>query len=187
MNIKDMIAQVRAKLSSEEVEKVNGLLSEIVRAEDDLLSDRSAANNESKSRKEKIRELESNIEEINGKLSEYESKVANFENEKQDLISYKEKWEAEQEQRNEQNKQKWNELSKRFEVEETDPKFEQMQKLKAYYKFGDELTADDIKHNISLAEQHNELGLFTIEQKTPPNTKKPAGDPPKNNVINPYK
>lgn len=187
MRIKDIIAQVRAKISSEELEKVNGLLSEIARAEDDILADRSAANNESKSRKEKIRELESNIEELNSKLEAASKQIAEFDNEKKELIEYKTKWESEKTEREKVNLEKWNNIKAKFDIKETDPGFDKISKLKTYYHFGDELTPKQIEENLKLAKRDEDLGLFQAIVDPPPNN--PKGDPPKDTkekVFNPF-
>ncbi len=60
--MRDIVAQVRAKLSDEELSKVSNLLGQIERAGNDLKEDLSAANSESKSRKLEIRELKSKLE-----------------------------------------------------------------------------------------------------------------------------
>jgi len=172
MLIKDIIAQVRAKLSSEESEKVNSLLSDIIRAESELIADRSSANNESKSRKEKIRELTETIETQKAELETGKTKAAEYEKEKEELEGFKTKWQTGIDKRNTDNKAKWDNISKKFDIKETDPGFDKIAKIKEFYSLDKELTPEQIEKNINLASQHEKLGLFTLDSDPPPNSPK---------------
>ena len=172
MEIKDIIAQVRAKLPAEAPAEITTLLSDIVRRGDELLSDRSSANNESKTRKEKIRELEATIETNKTEARTAKEAADVWAKEKEELGTYKEKWEASRTKADEANKAKWETIKAKFDVKETEPEFDAIAKIKKYYVLTDELTPVQIEANIKQAEQHTELGLFTIDKAEPPGTPK---------------
>jgi len=185
MEIKKIIDQVRSKLNSEELEKVNGLLSEVIRAGDDLLSDRSAANNESKSRKEKIREYEKTIETLTAERDTAKTDLDTEKKNSEELTKYKTKWDDNTTKRDTENKAKWETISKNFDLKETDPNFQQVEKLKKYYKFGEEITSEQIASNLKQVEQHTELGLFKVDKVNAPNTPGKTGENTKT-VVNPF-
>lgn len=172
MKIKELIDRVRSKLSSEELEQVNSLLSEIARAEAEILADRSAANEESKNRKNKIRELETTIEEINGKLEAANNTIADNETKTKELEEYKTKWESAKIEREKNNLEKWNKLKTRFDVKETDSNYDKVQKLKSYYVFDEEITPEQIQKNLELMKRDEDLGLFSTDERKPPDMKK---------------
>ena len=186
MEIKDIIAQVRAKLPAEAPAEINTLLSDIVRRGDELLSDRSSANNESKTRKEKIRELEATIEKSKTDTATAKEAEAKWAKEKEELGAYKEKWEASRTKADEANKAKWETIKTKFDVKETDPEFDAIAKIKKYYVLTDELTPVQIEANIKQAEQHTELGLFKIDKADPPNTPGTKTETGKLKDLNPY-
>jgi len=178
MQIKDIIAQVRAKMPAEVPAEINTLLSEIEREGETLLADRTAANNESKERKGKIRELEANIEAQKAELEAATKKAADIEKEKTELRSYKDKWEVAKAERETANKTKWDDIKKKFDVKETDKEFDQIAKLKKYYTLTDDPTPEQVEQNLNMANQHSELGLFSISGNPPPNTPRGTEDNP---------
>jgi len=188
MDIKSLVAQVRAKLPAEAPAEINTILSDIVRIEGELIADRSSANNESKSRKEKIRELTETIETQKAELETGKTKAAEYEKEKEELEGFKTKWQTGIDKRNTDNKAKWDNISKKFDIKETDPGFDKIAKIKEFYSLDKELTPEQIEKNINLASQHEKLGLFTLDSDPPPNS--PKGKDKENSElreINPYK
>jgi len=176
MEIKDIIAQVRAKLPAEGIPaEVGSLLSDVIRRGDELLSDRSAANNESKTRKEKIRELESNIETLNTEITTAKTELETEKKNSEELTGFKTKWEADKTARDEKNKTQWDETAKLFDLPETDERSAQMIKLKQYYKMGDKITPEDIAFNIAKSKEHQDLGLYKVNKAEPPENPKGKG------------
>ena len=188
MDIKSLVAQVRAKLPAEAPAEINTILSDIIRAESELIADRSSANNESKTRKEKNRELQTTIDTQKAELETGKTKAAEYEKEKEELEGFKTKWQTGIDKRNTDNKAKWDNISKKFDIKETDPGFDKIAKIKEFYSLDKELTPEQIEKNINLASQHEKLGLFTIDSNPPPNS--PKGKDKENSElreINPYK
>jgi len=170
MTIKEIVAQVRAKLPAEASAEIGTLLSEIEREGNTLLADRTAANHESSSRKEKIRELTANIETLNTEITTAKTDLETEKKNSEGLTQYKTKWETDKVKRDEANAAKWTERAKIFDLKETDDGYEQIGKVKVYYKFGEELTPDEITANLAKAAEHEALGLFKDNKQPPPGT-----------------
>jgi len=180
--IKDVIAQIRAKLSDEELSKVSGLLSQVEREGDDLGSDLSAANHESKTRKEKIRELQSQID-GSGDLSEkHKTEVDKLKAEIKEYRGYKTELETFKAKELESFGKQFDDIVKQLTVEETDPKFKQYKTVLNKFKLAEEgktLTADEIKSNLDIYNLAKEFGGLDFEDnnfddganpKRPPST-----------------
>ena len=184
-----MIAQARAKLSSEELEKVSSLFSDIVRAGSELIADRSSANESDKSRKVKIRELEAIIETNKTELETFKKDITERDTKIVDLEKVKTQWDTAKTDREAANKAKWESILPKFDVKKTDKEYESIQKIKKYYALDKDLTPDQIDSNLKLATQHEELGHFSIESKPLPKT--PGGNDNENDkkttiVLNPF-
>ena len=94
-SIDESIAQVRAQLPDEALSKVGAVLEGIKAEVKELQDSLSAANNESKSRKIKLREYESKLEDYEVKASELQKKIDGFDSTplKQEAEKYKTKYE----------------------------------------------------------------------------------------------
>jgi len=179
--IKDVIAQIRAKLSDEELSKVSGLLSQVEREGDDLGSDLSAANHESKTRKEKIRELQSQID-GSGDLSEkHKAEVEKLKAEVKELKGYKTEIETFKAKELETFTTQFDGIVKQLTVEETDPKFKKYKLIKDKFKLAEEgktLTADEIKANLEIYNLAKEFGGLEDDGSFEDGAN-PKGQPPK--------
>lgn len=75
MAIKDLIEQVRSKLTAEQVEAIGSVLKSLENEVIDLQNSLSAANAESKGRKLKLRELEEKLQDYEIEKSEWQKKL----------------------------------------------------------------------------------------------------------------
>jgi len=75
MDVKEILAKIRAAAGEEIAPKIDGLLGNIEAEFTNITDDLKAANAESKERKLKIRELTGQLEEAGEKVKEYEGKV----------------------------------------------------------------------------------------------------------------
>jgi len=178
MSIKEAVARIREKLGSEVSEEINSILAGMVRTEEDLIADRTDANGQAKERKLKLREMETTIDTMKAENTELKTKIEGFEKEKTELGEYKTKWVSQEQQRNEANKTEWDGIKKRFDVKETDKGFDQINKIKKYYTFADNLTSEQISRNLEIAKQHEELGLFSVDPTATPPANTPKGSEP---------
>jgi DNA repair exonuclease SbcCD ATPase subunit len=178
MSIKDIIAKVRTKVDPENLEKIDSLLSDVIRAESELIADRSSANEESRTRKEKIRELETTIETMKTETEAIRKEAADKDTKITDLEKVKTAWESAKTERETAAKTEWDGIKKRFDVKETDKGFDQINKIKKYYTFADNLTPEQISRNLEIAKQHEELGLFSVDPTATPPANTPKGSEP---------
>lgn len=88
MEIKEILAQIRAAAGEDAAPKISGLLQRVEAEFAAVTDDLKAANAESKERKLKLRDLQTQLEEATGKVTEYEAKVNNPET-AQELASLK--------------------------------------------------------------------------------------------------
>lgn len=172
--IKDVIAQVRAKVNPEELEKIESLLSQVIREESAILSDLSAANHESKTRKEKIRELQDQIESKEDIKSEYERKLKDKEDEIEQLKGIEGEYNEFKNRQNKNLEKEWNNIYEKLNVKETDPKYEHYQKVLNKMIIEDEMTADIIQKNLEVYNYAKEFGGLNIKPQKGDETKHPG-------------
>lgn len=184
MTIKDMLAQVRAKLTDEQLSEVGSVLKSLENEVEELAASLSAANRESKERKIKLRELseklenyELDLEKWQKQAEEYKQKLENpeYKDELEQLRSFKTSYFKKQ---RESFLKSWEQISKH-------PKFE-----KAKYKFvlpeetedgklaWDKLDDEAMERNISVLNDLNELDYFALEDG------RPAPSPVKGHPLN---
>jgi len=178
MAIKEIVAQIRAKLSDEEASKVSDLLSSITREATDIQEDLNSANHESKTRKEKIRELQKEIDNKTDSKEDFEAKLAKKDKEIEELTELKGKYEAFKAKELEDTTKKFNAVIKGLTVEETDPKFETYKKVlnKLTLAEKDEkLTMEQIKANLTIYEYAKEFGALKIDEEDFDEGENPSG------------
>ena len=178
MAIKEIVAQVRAKLSDEELSKVSDLLSQITRGGADLQEDLNSANHESKTRKEKIRELQKDIDGKGDSKEDYESKLAKKDTEIGELKGFKEKYETFQTNELKLTTEKFNKIVSGLTVEETDPKYATYKKVldKLTLAGKDEtLTYEQINANLAIYGYAEEFGALKLSKEDFDNGANPNG------------
>ena len=167
MAIKEIVAQVRAKLSDEEVSKVSDLLSQITREGADLAEDLSSANHESKTRKEKIRELQKDVDGKGDSKEDFERKLAKKDVELGELKGFKEKFETFQAKELKDTTVRFDKIVKGLSVDETDPKYETYKKVLDKFTLAgkdETLTIEQIKANSTIYEYAKEFGALNIDE-----------------------
>ena len=167
MAIKEIVAQVRAKLSDEEVSKVSDLLSQITREEIDLQGELSSANYESKTRKGTIRDLQKIVDGKSDSKEDYESKLAKKDAELGELKGFKEKFETFQAKELKDTTVRFDKIVKGLSVDETDPKYETYKKVLDKFTLAgkdETLTIEQIKANSTIYEYAKEFGALNIDE-----------------------
>ena len=169
MSIKELVDRVRSQIDEATLAKVGAVLEEI-RAEGSTIADSlSAANNESKSRKIKIRELEGLLEDRDVEIDGYKKKIETFDTKpiEQERDKYKSKYKVFLDS------QRSNFISFYDKVKSN----ESWARVKDEYKFPEEkdgkpdwdnLTDDDLENNVTKMSYHQKLGLFESQHKPDP-------------------
>jgi len=179
--IKDIVAQVRAKLSDEEQSKVSDLLSQITREESNILGDLSNANHESKTRKDKIRELQSKLEDDSDSKDDYEGKLGKLKDQIEELKGFKTQLDDFKSNELKESTNAFNKIITSLTVEETDPKYETYQKVLGKLVLAEddkELTAEQIKANLTIYEYAKEFGGLEITEENFEDGKNQKGSRP---------
>jgi len=172
MAIKEILQAIAAKLP-EEMASEKAQIAGAIREVDSIYDDLKSANAESKSRKEKIRELQSELEN-KADFSETEKKLkAEIERLKTVETEYNTVKTAEQAKV----VNTWKEKSKVFEVEKTAKNFDKISKLKEKFAFPEgEIDFDTASKNLEKYELLESAGAFEVAD-----TKTPNWTPPKQN------
>jgi len=181
MSVKEILSEIRTKLSDEELSKITSQLSAIERDYDGVVEDLHSANGESKKRKEKIRELTAQIEETGDSESDWKEKLKKKDDEIKRLKSIEKEHTEYVAAEQKKHADIWATRAKKFEVEESDPLYPKVQEVISKFSFGTEetpLTPEQVKANNALFEIYDEIGHFgkpdkkDIDGKVP--TKPPA-------------
>jgi len=172
MAIKELLQAIAAKLP-EEMAAEKAQIAGAIREVDSIYDDLKSANAESKSRKEKIRELQSELEN-KADFSETEKKLkAEIERLKTVETEYNTVKTAEQQKI----VNTWKEKSKVFEVEKTAKNFDKISKLKEKFAFPEgDIDFETASKNLEKYELLESAGAFEVAD-----TKTPNWTPPKQN------
>ena len=173
MAIKELIDQVRSQISSEDSEKVGILLEQIKNEASDLQSSKAAVDTESKNRRIKLRELESEIEGLKIERDDFKTKYDSFDDSplKQRLQELESKYSSSLQTQ-------VRSFQTFFDSVKDHPKFE---KAKSRFKIpeGDngaldfsKLAPEDIEHNISVQNDLQQLEYFEAVHPSSPHTGK---------------
>lgn len=153
MAIKTILDKIKAVLGADAPAEVSSLLADAMRDAEDMIDGLAAANKESKSRKEKIRELESSIETLNDQLSKTDPDKQKAEIDR--LKDIEGKYNETLKSQEQSLRAKWAEYAKVFSIPETDKRHGIVTGIKDRFKFADadkELDIDAIKANIDAYE-----------------------------------
>lgn len=127
-----------------------------------------------------IAEREATIDNLKQSQSEFKEQIA-------DLNKFKKELDVWKKQRHEKNVAEWDLKRKVFDVEEGDPNFEKIEKIKHRFKTGDELSPSDVAQNIEVFKTYEEINYFAQDDtKSGFSTKKPDGKPAKNTELGGY-
>ena len=172
MAIKELLQAIAAKLP-EEMASEKAQIAGAIREVDSIYDDLKSANAESKSRKEKIRELQSELE-SKADFSDTEKKLkAEIERLKGVEAEYQTVKTAEQQKI----VNTWKEKSRVFEVEKTAKNFDKISKLKTQFSFPEgEIDFDTAKSNLEKFSLLEVADAFGVQE-----TKTPNGNPPNPN------
>ncbi len=67
-------------------------------------------------------------------------------------------------QRYEKNVENWEQKKKVLDVEEGDPNYEKVEKIKHRFKFGEELEPSEVAQNIEILKTYEEIDFFQKEE-----------------------
>jgi len=152
------------------------LLADAKREATTVLSDLSSANNESKTRKEKIRELESELEtkksEINA-LSSNDNKA-----ELDRLKSIEAEYEAHKTELDNKTIAEWKSISEIFNIKDTDKRYPKISKIKDRFVLSDEITVEQARKNLDAYNLLTDAGAFEVESTTDTGGRAPIGNLP---------
>lgn len=169
MAIKESLQAIAAKLTEEQSE-LKAQIAGVIREVDNVFDDLKSANAESKQRKEKIRELQS---ELDGKsdFTETEKRLkAEIERLKKVETEYATVKTAEQGKVI----AKWSEKAKAFDVDKTHKSFDKLTKLKEKFTFPDgETDFETASRNLEKYELLESAGAFDVADTRTPNDKAP--------------
>jgi len=174
MAIKDILKQIADKLGTDSPE-VSSLLAAANREADNIIDDLKSANAESKQRKEKIRELQSELD-GKGDFTETEKQLkAEIERLKKIETEYATVKTAEQKKVID----KWSEKAKAFDVDKTHKSFDKLTKLKEKFAFPDgEIDFETASKNLEKYELLESAGAFDVADTRTPNDKAPNPNSP---------
>ena len=164
MAIKDILDRIQTNLGEAITPEVKALLADAKREADDILDSKSAVDRESKSRKEKIRELEAQLETAKTEASKAQSPEALAELKR--LKEIETKHNAMLADSDAKLKATWAEKSKILTQDKTSKLYDKVEKVKARFitaQEGTELTSDDIRKNLDTFELLESTAYFTTE------------------------
>jgi len=104
----------------------------------------------------------------------YEKSTATIE----ELNKHKAELETIKKRQYEKNMTEWKSKEKLFEVEEGDPNYDKVQKIKHRFKLGEDLQPNDVAQNLEILKTYDEIDYFQPDKNSAGfNSKKPQGHP----------
>lgn len=119
--------------------------------------------------------LRADLEELESSKSALETKLSELGTELERLRSVETEHNNYLERQNQEIIGKWKDISKVFDIAETDPNFDKYNKIKADFAFGENLTAEQAKQNLKVYEIYDKAGFFGESEDDPPNDLPPRG------------
>ena len=165
MAIKEILDRIKTKLPADAGEEINALLADARREADTILDDLKSANSESKSRKDKLRELQSEIETLKTEADTLKSKQNT--DEFKALQKKASDYDALIEKQNTELVKTWQEKQKLFEVKETDPRKAKIDAIRGDFQFleGEQLTPDIARANLDRLSLVEKTGVFEVQKQ----------------------
>ena len=173
MAIKEILDRIKAKLGADDTE-ARALLADAEREVNDILDSKQSADKESKQRKEKIRDLESQLD---AKTAEIEKLSAQDNKAELDrLRKIETEYQTKLKTEDDALATAWAEKAAIFNLPETDKRHGKINALKSKFQFGTDetpLAIDAIKSNMEKFELLRETGIFDDVTPAPA-----TGNPP---------
>lgn len=146
MNLKEILAKIKTLLGADAPAETIALLADADRQASDILDTLGSANKESASHKARIRELEASIEDQKSELVAATSpeRQAELDRLKKIEIDYIAREKAEQDKL----VASWQEKAKIFDIKDPDPLHGQLEKIKASFVFGEDITPEAARANL---------------------------------------
>lgn len=182
--IKAILERIKAKVSSEELAKIESDISEGITEDEKLYTQLADLRRESAERRERVQELETETAKQRAKNTELQSQVEKLSTttttpEYKAALEKAAKYDELIEKQNTELKTKWAEKSKTLAVDKTAKIYDKVQKVIDRFALpteGQELTLDQIRQNLSTYELLESTQYFTAE------TTNAGGNPPANSV-----
>lgn len=128
-----------------------------------------------------VAEREATIDNLKKSQSDFKEKIADLNESKAELDEWKQ-------ERHEKNLAQWEQKRKVFDVEEGDPNYEKVEKIKHRFKTGEDLSPSEVAQNLEILKTYEEINYFAQDDTSSGfNTKKPDGKPAKNTKFGGYK
>jgi len=173
MAIKEILDRIKAKLGADDTE-ARALLADAEREVNDILDSKQSADKESKQRKEKIRDLESQLDAKTAEIEKLSSQDNKAELDR--LRKVEAEYQTKLKTEDDALATAWADKAKVFELPETDKRHGKINALKGKFQFGTEdapLAIDAIKSNLEKFELLRETGIFDDVTPAPA-----TGNPP---------
>jgi chromosome segregation ATPase len=173
MAIKEILDRIKAKLGADDTE-ARALLADAEREVNDILDSKQSADKESKQRKEKIRDLESQLDAKTAEIEKLSSQDNKAELDR--LRKVEAEYQTKLKTEDDALATAWADKAKVFELPETDKRHSKINALKGKFQFGTEdspLAIDAIKSNMEKFELLRETGIFDDVTPAPA-----TGNPP---------
>ena len=165
MAIKEILDRIKTKLPADAGEEINALLADARREADTILDDLKSANSESKSRKDKLRELQSEIETLKTEAETLKSKQNT--DEFKALQAKASEYDKLIADKNETLIKTWNEKSKVFALPETDPLSKKAAAVKGDFQFPETITPEIAEHNLKQFSLLEKTSYFQTDSGKP--------------------
>ena len=166
MAILDLIAEARNFIAGKDLPELDTILASLRNESSSLIDAKKDVDSESKSRKIEIRELRAKLEDNDIDSESSKTKRNELTAERDQLKAIADKWTTHEAGIHTHNREKWTEQAKRFQVEETDPNFEKLQKIKNDFAFGEDLTDAQIEKNINTYSIFDKAEYFKESSKS---------------------
>lgn len=166
MEIKEILAKIKAAVGEEITPKIEGLLKNIEAEFSSVTDDLKAANAESKERKLKLREMQTQLDEAGEKVKEFEGKV-NDPAQKQELDALKQFKADVLKVRRESFSGEFAKIAKHPNFEKAKEQFKLPKPSESgEYDFTKASDAD-IEHNLAKMAEYNKIGFFGETEQLP--------------------
>lgn len=176
MALKEILDKIQGKLPTDIGEDITALLADAKREATTVLSDLSSANSESKTRKEKIRELEAEKDTLNQEISKLSTNDNKAELER--LKAIETEFTAHKQELDNKTIAEWKAISEIFNIKDTDKRFPKISKIKDRFVLADELTIDQARENMKNYALLTDAGAFEVESTIDTGGRAPIGNLP---------
>lgn len=160
MALKEILDKIQGKLPADAGEEIMSLLADAKREATTILSDLSSANNESKSRKEKIRELESEKDTLTQEIAKLSSNDNKAEIER--LKAIEAEYSAHKADLDNQLIADWKKKAEIFNIPSTDKRHSKIESLKPDFVLSDDITVEQARSNLDKFNLLSKANAFDV-------------------------